>query len=208
LTIQLINDIVKELSRQGVSMSEVTIARISAAKARAAMAPNADVFQLVDVRSALEFASEHIKGSIHIPLDEVAKRSAELKKTKPIVLVCRSGARAARAAHLLAPHGFDVSILEGGILAWAKEHLPLVEGKKRLSIERQTQLAIGLTLLASTAGGFLANKMFFVVPAILGAGLTFAGLSGTCGLAVLIAAAPWNKLKEPANTTTNSSCSL
>jgi rhodanese-related sulfurtransferase len=169
---------------------------------------NGEPVQFIDVRSSLEFESEHIENSKNIPLDELEKRSNEIFKDKNVVLVCRSGTRAGKAAEMLAPHGYEVSVLEGGIMAWSKNGLPLTEGKKRLSIERQTQIAIGLILLTSLGAGALVNKWLFIVPTfIIGTGLTYAGLSGTCGIALLIAKAPWNKIESPVGKSDSPSCS-
>ncbi len=166
--------------------------------------------QLIDVRSPLEFDSEHIEGAKNIPLDELGFRSGEIKNDCTTVLICRSGVRAGRAADLLASYGMNVNVLAGGVTDWKKCGLPLLEGKKRLSLERQVQLTIGLILLSSVSAGWLINPAWFIVPGIIGAGLTFAGLSGFCGLAVLISKAPWNKLENTGACQTakkNSCCS-
>ena len=152
--------------------------------------------QLVDVRSPLEFDSEHIEGSKNIPLDDLGYRSGEIKNDCTTVLICRSGVRAGRAADLLASYGMNVSVLAGGVTDWKKCGLPLIEGKKRLSLERQVQLTIGILLLSSVSAGWYINPAWFIVPGIIGAGLTFAGLSGFCGLAVVISKAPWNKIEK------------
>ncbi len=151
---------------------------------------------LLDVRTALEFDGEHIEGSRSIPLDSIGTKDPEIGKEQTAVLICRSGKRAERAATKLATYGYTVKVLEGGILNWRKCGMPLTEGKKRLSLERQVQLTIGLILLGSVALGFLVNKGFFVLPGFIGLGLTFAGLTGNCGLAMLIAKAPWNRLDD------------
>lgn len=170
------------------------LTQIGASEVRGLLLTGSSSVQLVDVRTALEFETEHIEGSINIPLDELGKRGGEIKKDRSAILVCRTGNRAGRAADLLASYGFDVGILTGGIVDWKKAHLPLKEGRKRLSLERQVQLAIGAILLASVSAGWAVNKGWFIVPAFIGAGLTFAGLTGNCGLALLLAKAPWNKL--------------
>jgi phage shock protein E len=63
--------------------------------------------KLVDVRSAEEFAQRHIGGAMNIPVADIAARAAELgEKTRPVVVYCRSGKRAARAAATLREAGF------------------------------------------------------------------------------------------------------
>lgn len=152
--------------------------------------------QLIDVRTPLEFESEHIESSKNIPLDELDKRAGEVRSNCQTVVICRSGTRAQRAAQLLVKNGLDIAVLKGGVVDWKNAGLKLKEGKKRLSLERQVQLTIGLILLTSTAAGWTINKGWFIVPSFIGAGLTFAGLSGNCGLAMLLAKAPWNKLDK------------
>ena len=152
---------------------------------------------LLDVRSPLEFAGEHLPDSINIPLPELSHRLSEISQKKDLTVVCRSGKRAERAVYELAGKGITAQILDGGLLAWQKAGLPVIEGKKRLPIDRQVQLTVGLGLLAGVSLGVFVNSWFLVIPAFFGAGLTFAGLTGTCGLAVILMNAPWNKLTVP-----------
>jgi glyoxylase-like metal-dependent hydrolase (beta-lactamase superfamily II)/rhodanese-related sulfurtransferase len=86
--------------------------------------------QLVDVREPDEFdgALGHIGGALLLPLGALNERHSSLKKDKPIVTVCRSGARSAQATVLLAKAGFDkVANLSGGMLRWRAQRFP-VEG--------------------------------------------------------------------------------
>jgi rhodanese-related sulfurtransferase len=163
----------------------------------------------LDVRSPIEFRTEHIDGSINIPLDEVESRFDELPRKARLVVICRTGNRAQRAAFALMGRGFAPQVLDGGLVAWRKAGLSLKEGKKRLAIERQIQLIVGFGVLAGVLLGVLANPWFFIVPAFFGAGLAFAGLSGTCALGILLGKAPWNKLeftKENECSSGKSSC--
>ncbi|MYN19269.1 rhodanese-like domain-containing protein [Duganella sp. BJB488] len=85
---------------------------------------------VVDVREATEFAAGHLPDAKNIPLGELSKRIGELDKfkSKSVVLVCQSGARANSAAGVLAKAGFaDVVNLDGGIAAWQKAGLPLAK---------------------------------------------------------------------------------
>lgn len=150
--------------------------------------------QLIDVRTALEFDSEHIKGSKNLPLNELGQKDPGLNQKEPVFVICRTGNRAGRAAAQLHASGFDCEVLQGGILEWRKAGLPVVEGKKRLSLERQVQLTIGLMILTGVTLGFTVNQLFFLLPGFIGCGLTFAGLTGNCGLAMVLAKAPWNRI--------------
>lgn len=99
-------------------------ARMSPQTLRGRMAEEAQL-QLVDVRSPAEFSEGHLKGAKNIPLDELQGRVGELSKDKAVALYCRSGARSGRALSLLLSQGFKAQHLEGGILAWQREGLPL-----------------------------------------------------------------------------------
>lgn len=82
--------------------------------------------QVLDVREPAEFNAElgHIRGARLIPLGELSQRLGELDKTKPIIAVCRSGARSARATLMLLQSGFArVANLSGGMLRWRAQSL-------------------------------------------------------------------------------------
>lgn len=84
--------------------------------------------QILDVREPAEFTDElgHIAGAKLIPLGDLKTKLTELDKTKPVVAVCRSGARSARATQLLQQNGFaKVANLSGGMLRWRAQHLPV-----------------------------------------------------------------------------------
>ena len=73
---------------------------------------------LVDVREDDEVAEGIIPGAVHIPLGEVVERVSELDKSKPYIIVCRSGGRSGRATEYLADAGYDVANMTGGMLEW------------------------------------------------------------------------------------------
>ncbi|MBS1954454.1 MAG: rhodanese-like domain-containing protein [Cyanobacteria bacterium SZAS-4] len=152
---------------------------------------------LVDVRSPIEFENEHIAGAINVPLETLASRCEEISRKGPLVVICRSGKRAEQGAYTLMGRGFQPKVLEGGMIAWRKAKLPVKEGKKRLPIDRQIQLIVGSGVLSGVLLGVFVSPWFLVIPGFFGAGLTFAGLSGTCALGILLGKAPWNKLELP-----------
>ncbi len=161
--------------------------------------PSRDIL-LLDVRSPAEFADLHLQKAVNVPLDVFANEINELNKDTEMVVICKSGKRAKNAAEMLMDSGFQPKILEDGLTGWLACGLPAEAGKERLSVERQTQLTIGVGILTGLALSAAISRWFLVLPAIFGAGLTYAGLSGNCGLAVLLAKAPWNqrhKSKEP-----------
>lgn len=158
------------------------------------LAEVAEQSALIDVRSSLEFETEHIARSINIPLDELDDRLDEIPKQGQLVVICRSGKRAERCAHKLLSRGFQPTVLEGGLAAWRQAGLPVTEGKPMIAIERQIQLIVGIGVLSGVILGAFINPWFLLLPAFFGAGLTFAGLSGTCALGLLLMKAPWNQL--------------
>jgi rhodanese-related sulfurtransferase len=160
------------------------------------MASNKGELVLVDVRSPLEFECEHIVGSVNLPLEALDSRFDEVSRKGQLVVICRSGKRAERGAYTLMGRGFQPRVLDGGLLAWRKAGLPLKEGRKRLSIERQIQLVVGTGVFTGVVLGAYVSPWFLLLPGFFGAGLTFAGLSGTCALGILLAKAPWNKLES------------
>lgn len=87
--------------------------------------------QVVDVRSAEEFAAGHVPGALHIPLDELPGRLSELPHDRPVVTYCNmfhpGASRGERAAEQLSRLGFDAAVLEGGFPAWRDNAAPTEE---------------------------------------------------------------------------------
>jgi glyoxylase-like metal-dependent hydrolase (beta-lactamase superfamily II) len=152
---------------------------------------------LLDVRSGLEFESEHIDGARLIPLDQLDSRLDEIPEQAEVVAICRTGVRATVAADALGRAGRRARVLEGGMNAWRRARLPVREGRKRLPVDRQVQLIAGLMVLAGVVLGVAVSPWFLAVAAFFGAGLTFAGATGTCGLALLLMRLPWNRPSVP-----------
>ncbi len=148
---------------------------------------------VLDVRSALEFEGGRIEGARLIPLDELEGRLDEVPDDADIVVVCRTGVRATIAAEVLARAGRRPRVLAGGMTAWRRARLPMREGRKRLPVDRQVQLNAGVMVLTGITLGTLVNPWFLAISAFFGAGLTFAGATGTCGLALLLLKMPWNR---------------
>ena len=153
--------------------------------------------QWLDVRSAAEFAAGHIPGATNIPLEEIEARLEDISPDVPVVLVCKGGKRARMAAGLLEPCRQDVAVLDGGTEAWSKAGLPLVVSKKtRWSLERQVRLGAGLLVLCGTIASAIAGRGWLLLTGFVGTGLTFAGLTDLCPMAVLLTAMPWNRTRK------------
>ena len=174
------------------------VASISATQASSMLESNSSV-RLIDVRTPAEFGSLHASGARNIPLDIIQSASLQgdhaLSKNEPVCLLCEKGGRATLAAgHLLAA-GFDrVHVIEGGTQAWVAAGLPIVKGKRSsISIERQVRIGAGSLVLMGVILGVFVNTVFLALPAFVGAGLIFAGVTDWCGMGLLLARAPWNR---------------
>ena len=80
------------------------------------------------------------------------------------------------------------------MLAWRRAGLPVREGRKRLAVDRQVQLIAGGMVLIGSALSALVSPWFLIVPVFFGAGLAFAGATGTCWLALVLLKMPWNRM--------------
>ena len=85
--------------------------------------------------------------------------------------------------------------VEGGTTACLAEGLPVVHGSKAISLERQVRMTAGSLVLAGALLGLLVHPYWTVLAAAVGAGLLFSGITDTCGMAVILAKMPWNRVK-------------
>ena len=152
---------------------------------------------LVDVRTPAEFSSVHIVGSALHPLTDLDPVQVQklLDGKERCVVICRSGNRARKAAEILSSLNPKPEVLDGGIAAWEAYGLPVVKGKGVISLERQVRIAAGLLVVAGVALGTLVNPLWYGLSAFVGAGLVFAGVTDTCGMAMMLARMPWNNSK-------------
>ncbi len=151
--------------------------------------------QVIDVREFSEFNSERIAEAQLMPLSNFEKHADEIDHSKPVYLMCRSGSRAKQAAEKLAKKGFtDIHIVEGGMAAWGSANLPIVKGGSKVwSLERQVRFAAGLIVLSGVVLGYFLTPYFYLLSGFVGAGLTFSGVTDTCGMAMVLARMPWNR---------------
>ncbi len=152
---------------------------------------------LVDIREADEQARERIPGARHVPLSKLDDATVAVPKARTVIFHCRSGARTkAQSALLAAKAGDDCQALlvEGGLDAWRKAGLPtVIDHSRPIEMQRQVQIGAGGIVLFGMLLGLFVSPWFFVIPLFVGAGLLFAGLTGFCGMALLLQRAPWNQ---------------
>jgi rhodanese-related sulfurtransferase len=152
---------------------------------------------LVDVRSGTEFASGHIPGAVNIPMEQIEARLDDLGSNVPVILVCQAGKRARMAAGLLEPCHRQIKVLDGGTKAWIDAGLPVVASvKTRWSLERQVRLGAGLLVPAGAILAPTVSPLWVLLCGFVGAGLTFAGLTDICGMGIVLAKMPWNKVSQ------------
>ena len=151
---------------------------------------------MLDVRTPGEYETAHIAGAYNVPLDTLGEHATEIRASvaEPVVLVCQSGQRARKAEEALSAAGMaNLHVLEGGMTGWAAAGHPVLHGRKRLSLERQVRIAAGALAAAGGALALAVNPLFALIPTFVGSGLLFAGVTDTCGMAMLLAKLPYNR---------------
>jgi rhodanese-related sulfurtransferase len=158
-----------------------------------------DAPRVLDVRTPAEFETSHIPGAYNVPLDTLKEHRAELRRhlDEDVVLVCRSGARAAQAEEALAGAGLPgLRVLDGGMVAWESAGAPVNRGRETWELERQVRLVAGGIVAAGVLGSVKVPALKWVAGAI-GAGLTGAALTNTCAMGMALSKMPWNRAASP-----------
>ena len=148
---------------------------------------------LVDIRGTDEHARERVPAAKNVPLDQLAGHDLG---ADTVIYHCKSGMRTQQAADQLAACAGtrDCYIVEGGLGAWEKAGLPVEKVKGApMEMQRQVMIAAGSLVLLGTLLSLLVAPAFIWLAVFVGAGLTFAGVSGSCGMAMLLAKMPWNR---------------
>jgi rhodanese-related sulfurtransferase len=162
--------------------------------------------ELIDVRTPAEFQELHVEFARNVPLDRLDPHAVRAERTgadRPLYVVCRSGSRAKQACEKLLAAGLaKVVNVEGGTLACEAAGLPVVRGKKTMSLERQVRIAAGSLVVIGSALGLLVHPYFIGLAAFVGAGLVFAGVTDTCGMGMLLARMPWNQVQVESSSKT------
>ena len=150
---------------------------------------------LVDIRDPDEFARRHVAGALNVPLGTFEQAHLALDPDQDVIFTCRTGMRTGANCDRLAARVIgDAYVLAGGVDGWAGAGLPLAtDAKAPLEIIRQVQITAGSLVLAGVVLGFAVAPAWFGLAGFVGAGLVFAGVSGTCAMASLLQAMPWNR---------------
>jgi len=150
---------------------------------------------LVDIREPEEFVREHIAGARLEPLSVLPLLAPDPDKERPAVFYCHSGRRAKDNTAALAERGFAAThLMEGGLEGWKKAGLPVIRHTAPLPIPRQIQMmAGGLVCIFSLLSFFMPACTWLTL--FVGAGLVFAGYTGICLMAKLLARMPWSRRK-------------
>ena len=153
---------------------------------------------LIDVRVPGEYRSEHITGSINVPLDGLLRwaeeNRSEFAKHETVFLLCQGGPRSQTARQLLVDAGItNLACVDGGIARWKELGLATEQGSGSLPLDRQIRIGAGSMVLIGTLLAWLVNPWWAVMAGFVGAGLMFAGITGACGMMAMMAMMPWNR---------------
>lgn len=155
--------------------------------------------ELIDVRTPVEFREVRAAIARNVPLDSLdphaVMKQLDGDAERPIYMICKSGSRGAKACQKFIDAGYpNVVNVEGGTQAWDEAGLPVVRGKKAMSLERQVRIAAGFLVVIGAALGYFVHPYFVGLSAFVGAGLMFAGITDTCAMGMMMAKMPWNQV--------------
>lgn len=171
--------------------------------------------ELIDVCTPVEFRAMHVAKARNIPLERLDAQSIiharQPGARQPLFMICPSGTRGRSACEKLIRAGYEhVANVEGGTQACEDHGVPVVHGKKAVSLERQVRIAAGSLVLTGVVLGVLVHSAFLGLAGFVGAGLIFAGITDTCGMGMLLARMPWNRVEaeEPPPIIEGQACSI
>lgn len=156
---------------------------------------------LIDVRTPLEFSEVHVPEAKNVPLDRIdpqmimSQKQSDLES--PVYLICKSGNRGSKAQQKFQDAGFkNVVNVSGGTEAWVNAGLPVMRGKKVMSLERQVRIVAGFLVFLGAMLALFVHPYLVGISAFVGAGLMFAGITDSCMMGLLLAKMPWNQVGE------------
>ena len=161
---------------------------------------NQSPIELIDVRTPREYEDTHATMARNVPLDRLdpkAVMAARADKSRPLYVICKSGGRAGQACEQFIAAGFEnVVNVEGGTSAWVNAGLPVMRGRKAVSIDRQMRIVAGTLVLTGVALAYYVDPRFIGLSAFVGAGLVFAGVTDYCPMMKTLSVMPWNQSKS------------
>lgn len=179
------------------------------------------VVDLIDVRTPAEFRDVHVDSARNIPLDQLNPSSLITHRQapqQPLFVICQSGTRGRLACERIIATGCDNIVnIDGGMQAWVQAGLPVILGKKAISLERQVRIAAGSLVLLGLVLGLFVSAYWIGLSAFIGAGLVFSGITDTCGMGMMLARMPWNQVdssphrdasRQAKNSSTPAACSI
>lgn len=151
--------------------------------------------KLLDVRSPLEYAQEHIKDSINIPIDMLSAKASSLgESSRGYIVFCRTGNRSPMAADMLIQSGLQgIKVMDGGMTRWQKEGLPVIKGQGGVSLERQVRAMAGGLVFTGILLALFVHAAFILLPLFVACGLLYSGLTDNCLMGMLLMKLPYNK---------------
>lgn len=157
--------------------------------------------ELIDVRTPAEYQEVHATIARSVPLDGLDPRAVMADRTvaadQPLYVICRSGARAARACEAFAAAGYpNVVNVEGGTLAWERAGLPVTRSpRKTLPMDRQVRIASGTVTVVGTLLGAFVHPAFLFLPFMCGARGIYSGITDSCLMSRVLSFFPWNRFR-------------
>jgi|AntAceMinimDraft_13_1070369.scaffolds.fasta_scaffold05480_3 rhodanese-related sulfurtransferase len=156
---------------------------------------NNDSIDFINVCEPAEYKEKHITGVRSVPLGTLESHLDEFFGKQTVYVHCRSGNRGKQAIEKMQAAGVTAELVnvEGGITAWDEAGHPTNSFTSRMPLMRQVLLAAGLLILFGVIAAHTISESFRYLVIFVGAGLTFSGLTGWCGMAMLLSKMPWNK---------------
>ena len=155
--------------------------------------------ELIDVRTPAEFLEVHAVGAKNIPLDVLdpaqlisGRQDAE---SEPLYLICRSDNRSKKACEAFHRVNYtNVVNVAGGTVAWDDLGLPVLRGRKTISLERQVRITAGVFIVLGVILGWKFSPLWNGLAAFVGAALAYSGITGSCAMAIILSKMPWNQV--------------
>ncbi|WP_350334647.1 rhodanese family protein [Coralliovum pocilloporae] len=150
---------------------------------------------IVDIREPDEYRRHYVEGSVNLPLSSLGTSGLPATDHDTVLFMCSSGNRTTLNAHILSSITEKPAFcIDGGITAMADAGFDIRKTVSApIDVMRQVQIIAGSVGALGTILGALLSPWFLILPLLVGLGLTFAGISGFCGMAKLLQHMPWNK---------------